>query len=112
MAYLKISWTDNEIRFWTDYIDYTKSSYIYDDNEWDSASNTMPNHPRGGLKKYKRFIIIGDQNCDPVDGDATLAAINDLLDSVYTDTSLTPTSSGALEQIPATYNNRNTKTGE
>ncbi|KAL7479455.1 hypothetical protein ACHAW6_005185, partial [Cyclotella cf. meneghiniana] len=79
---------NNEIRFWTDYIDYTKLSYIYDDNEWVSAGNTMPNHPRGGLKKYERFIIIGDQNCDPVDGDAT----------------------GALEQIPATYNNRDTKT--
>ena len=105
---------DNEIRFWTDYIDQEKSTYIYDDNEWMAAGKATPPEPSGGLNG-KRFIIIGDQNCDPVDGDAspsTASPINDLLDSDSTDTSMTPASKGGLEQANDQYqNNRETKTG-
>ena len=46
----------DEIRFWADYID--NADYIYDDE------NVF-----GGLKRGSRFIIMGDQNADPVDGD-------------------------------------------
>lgn len=63
-----------------------------------------------------RFIVIGDQNYDSVDGDAspsTSSPINSLLDSYLTDTSMTPTSKGGLEQANDQYqNNRETKTGE
>lgn len=80
-----------------------------------AAGNTTPPEPSGGLKD-KRFIIIGDQNCDPVDGDAspsTASPINGLLNSDSTDTSMTPTSKGGLEQANVQYqNNRETKTGK
>eukprot|EP00956_Cyclotella_meneghiniana_P014783 scaffold22285_cov70-Cyclotella_meneghiniana.AAC.15 len=77
------------------------------------AGSVTPSKPAGGLKGM-RFIVIGDQNCDPVDGDAspsTSLSINSLLDSYLTDTSMTPASKGGLEQANDQYqNNRQTKT--
>lgn len=69
----------------------------------------------GGLMNGERFVIIGDQNCDPVDGDAALKPINSLLDDLLTDTSITPTSVGAEKYIPEAkpgYSNPETKTGK
>lgn len=94
--------TDNEIRFWKDYIN--GATYMYDDKK-----------KKGGLKNGERFVIIGDQNCDPVDGDAALKPINSLLDDPLTDTSITPTSVGAEKYIPKKkpgYSNPETKTGK
>ena len=94
--------TDNEIRFWKDYIN--GATYMYDDKK-----------KKGGLKNGERFVIIGDQNCDPVDGDAALKPINSLLDDPLTDTSITPTSVGAEKYIPEAkpdYSNPETKTGK
>ncbi len=99
----------DEIRFWADYIDPSKSSYIYDDREWQRAGNQTPANPRGGLRANRRFIILGDQNADPVDGDATFNPINLLLTNPLVDTSVTPSSAGALEQVPS-GSNRETKT--
>ena len=70
---------------------------------------------KGGLKIGERFVVIGDQNCDPVDGDAALKPINSLLDDPLTDTSITPTSVGAEKYIPQAkpdYSNPETKTGK
>jgi hypothetical protein len=70
---------------------------------------------KGGLMNGERFVIIGDQNCDPVDGDAALKPINSLLDDPLTDTSITPTSVGAEKYIPEAkpdYSNPETKTGK
>jgi hypothetical protein len=48
----------DEVRLWADYIDPARSGYIYDDNG-----------VRGGLPAGARFVIKGDQNADPNDGD-------------------------------------------
>ncbi|WP_216205885.1 endonuclease/exonuclease/phosphatase family protein [Amycolatopsis aidingensis] len=60
----------DEIRFWADYVTPGKGGYIYDD-----AGR------RGGLRPGARFVIAGDQNSDPHDGDSVSGAINQLLDA-------------------------------
>jgi Endonuclease/Exonuclease/phosphatase family len=76
----------DEIRFWADYVKPgTASRYIYDD-----AGTT------GGLKPGESFIILGDQNADPLDGDSVAAAIDQLLDHPRITDPL-PTSEGAVE---------------
>lgn len=100
----------DEIRFWADYIDPAQSGYIYDDAEWAAAGGMTPASPVGGLAAGARFVIVGDQNADPVDGDATFDPIDQLLSSALVDVSITPTSDGALEQVPAGFMMRETKT--
>ena len=76
----------DEIRFWADYVTPgTTSRYIYDD-----AGAT------GGLKPGESFVILGDQNADPLDGDSVEAAIDQLLDHPRI-TDPMPTSAGAAE---------------
>jgi hypothetical protein len=77
----------DEIRFWADYIDPSASGYVYDDN----------GH-RGGLKRGQHFVIAADMNADPVDGDSTAGAIQQLLEDPRINTSVTPTSPGGPEQ--------------
>ena len=77
----------DEIRFWSDYIAPARSSYIYDDQG-----------ERGGLEADAFFVIAGDQNADPIDGDSVPGAIQQLLDSDEINSSLAPRSSGASEQ--------------
>ncbi len=77
----------DEIRFWSDYVTPGKGSYIYDD-----AGNS------GGLRAGSRFVIMGDQNADPEDGDSTDDAILQLLDNPLVNTSVTPASAGGPEQ--------------
>ncbi|HEU4840046.1 MAG TPA: endonuclease/exonuclease/phosphatase family protein [Ilumatobacteraceae bacterium] len=77
----------DEIRFWADYITPGPTSrYIYDD-----AGR------RGGLGGGERFVIAGDQNSDPLDGDSVPGAIQQLLDHRRVNTSVTPSSPGAVE---------------
>ena len=77
----------DEIRFWADYITPGPTSrYIYDD-----AGR------RGGLGGGEKFVIAGDQNSDPLDGDSVPGAIQQLLDHRRVNTSVTPTSDGAVE---------------
>jgi len=57
----------DEIRFWADYV--SGRDYMYDDSG-----------RRGGLSRHASFVIAGDQNADPLDGDSVDAAINQLLD--------------------------------
>ncbi|MCB7136029.1 endonuclease/exonuclease/phosphatase family protein [Cellulosimicrobium marinum] len=60
----------DEIRFWADYVTPGKTSrYVYDDE----------GH-RGGLRPGASFVVVGDQNADPLDGDSVDAAIDQLLD--------------------------------
>ena len=76
----------DEIRFWADYVrPGPGSSYIYDD-----AGGT------GGLTPGASFVILGDQNADPLDGDSVAAAIDQLLDHPRITDPL-PTSAGAVE---------------
>ncbi len=77
----------DEIRFWADYILPSRSGYIYDDQ------GTF-----GGLTPGAKFVIAGDQNSDPLDGDSIPGAIQQLLDHPLVNTRMTPTSEGGPEQ--------------
>ena len=78
----------DEIRFWADYISANRrrSAYIYDDRG-----------RRGGLVRRRRFVIAGDQNSDPEDGDSIAGSIQQLTEHPLVDTSFTPSSQGAVE---------------
>jgi hypothetical protein len=77
----------DEIRFWADYITPAKSGYIYDDDGL-----------HGGLKPGALFVIAGDQNSDPLDGDSIPGAIQQLIEHPLVNTKFTPSSPGAVEQ--------------
>jgi PKD repeat protein len=103
----------DEIRFWADYVNPEINEYFYDDAEWQAAGNMTPAKRMGGLMRggeCDRFVILGDQNADPVDGDATFNPILLLLDSAMVDAETTPISQGALEQVPSTMTDTATKT--
>jgi 3-phytase len=77
----------DEIRFWADYVSPgNASAYIYDD------AGT-----RGGLTPGARFVIAGDQNADPLDGDSVAGAAQLLLEHPRVNTSVVPTSEGAVD---------------
>ncbi len=76
----------DEIRFWADYISPGKSDYIYDDEG-----------RSGGLKPGELFVIAGDQNSDPLDGDSIPGSIQQLLEHPLVNTKTTPASAGAVE---------------
>jgi hypothetical protein len=77
----------DEIRLWADYIaGGSRAAYIYDDGG-----------RRGGLEPGARFVIAGDQNSDPLDGDSIPGSIQQLLDHPLVNTSKTPASAGAVE---------------
>lgn len=77
----------DEIRFWADYILPSRSGYIYDDN-----GNS------GGLRPGDPFVIAGDQNSDPNDGDSIPGAVQQLLNHPLINTRVTPSSEGAVQQ--------------
>jgi endonuclease/exonuclease/phosphatase family protein len=77
----------DEIRFWNDYLD--GAAYIRDD-----AGR------RGGFKG-NAFIVMGDQNSDPVDGGSLNDAINALLANPRVDSQYVPRSAGAAEASAA-----------
>ncbi|MGD8171733.1 endonuclease/exonuclease/phosphatase family protein [Vibrio sp. TRT 21S02] len=93
----------DEIQFWADYID--NADYIYDDANM-----------RGGLAANQHFVIMGDLNADPVDGDGfqqTIAGLlnHDKVNGKATVGSLVPTSNGAAEEhSDKTYPDRVTST--
>jgi len=102
----------DEIRFWADYIDPDQDDYIYDDAEWVQAGNQPPAQRNGGLGANQRFVVMGDQNADPVDGDATRNPIALLLENPLVDTTMAPESDGADEAISSEAANRRTKTSD
>lgn len=76
----------DEIRFWSDYVTGgAAATYIYDD-----GGST------GGLKRGERFVIMGDQNSDPRDGDSRAGSIGQLLGNKLIQDPL-PSSDGAVE---------------
>jgi Endonuclease/Exonuclease/phosphatase family len=76
----------DEIRLWADYISPGKSRYIYDDTG-----------ERGGLHPGDLFVIAGDENSDPLDGDSIPGAIQQLTEHPLVNTRMTPESLGAPE---------------
>jgi hypothetical protein len=80
----------DEIRFWADYVDPARSGYIYDDNG-----------VFGGLERGAKFVIAGDQNSDPFDGDSIPGSAQLLLDHPLINDSKTPSSEGGPEAAAA-----------
>ena len=77
----------DEIRLSADYITPGRGGYIYDDQG-----------RRGGLGHGESFVIAGDQNADPNDGDSTGDPAELLLQNPRVNTSETPESLGGPEQ--------------
>jgi hypothetical protein len=77
----------DEIRLWADYVTPGPTSdYIYDDDG-----------VYGGLKPGSMFVIAGDQNSDPLDGDSIPGAIQQLTEHPLVNTEVSPDSEGAVE---------------
>jgi len=73
----------DEIRFWSDYLEGAK--YIRDDKG------------RAGGFSGKAFLIMGDQNSDPVDGASLHDGIGMLIRNARVDASFVPQSAGGVE---------------
>ncbi len=90
----------DEIRFWSDYITPGNGSYIYDDKG-----------KTGGIATGSSFVIMGDQNADPLDGDSFNNAIRQLLLNPNINTNSTPASLGAPQQATLQGNANNNHKG-
>jgi 3-phytase len=78
----------DEIRLWADYVwGGRKAGYIYDDAG-----------ARGGLQPGALFVIAGDQNSDPFDGDSIPGSAQLLLEHPLVNATDTPASPGAVQQ--------------
>lgn len=75
---------NDEIRLLQDYVE--GKDYIVDDQGG-----------RGGLSSNDRFVILGDLNADPTDGNGNITGITNLLGSARVNASYTPKSKGAVE---------------
>ncbi len=84
----------DEIRFWNDYIS-GRGNYIYDDKQ-----------KRGGLAPKQRFVILGDQNSSPDEGDAIREGISSLLHNPLINAQPVPSSQGGAESKPNNPNAR------
>jgi 3-phytase/alkaline phosphatase D len=76
----------DEIGFWSDYLTPGADGYIYDDAG-----------ARGGLPANARFVIMGDQNADPCDGDTADGAIWQLLAHPRVNATIVPASEGGVD---------------
>ncbi|MFA9432058.1 endonuclease/exonuclease/phosphatase family protein [Egicoccus sp. AB-alg2] len=75
----------DEIRLWADYLRPSTSRYLYDDDG-----------QHGGLRPGASFVILGDYNDDPCDGDGV--GIHQLLEHPRVNTRVTPSSEGGVQQ--------------
>ena len=75
----------DEIGFWADYVAGTDTSWIVDDTGAD-----------GGLAADAEFVVVGDLNSDPLDGDSLAGAIDQVL-ALDRAQDPAPTSDGAVE---------------
>lgn len=73
----------DEIRLLADYVNAKKGDYLVDDAG-----------APGGLSGDAPFVIVGDLNSDPVDGDSVRGAMDQLLKHPRIDASFTPRSAG------------------
>lgn len=77
----------DEIRFWADYVHPFKGRYIYDDDG-----------RRGGLRFFDKFVIAGDLNSDPFDGDSIPGAAQQLVENIRINNRVVPDSEGGPQQ--------------
>lgn len=87
----------DEIRFWKEYIENLTAPYLRDDQG-------IP----GGLPVENAFVIVGDLNADPFDGDDQGKAIRQLLHSPRVRSTPTPAAPGGKEAAMA-QGNKNLK---
>jgi endonuclease/exonuclease/phosphatase family metal-dependent hydrolase len=73
----------DEVRLIADYISREKGDYLVDDAG-----------KRGGIAKDAEFVIVGDLNCDPVDGAAVPGTMQQLLENPRVNNEFAPTSEG------------------
>ena len=73
----------DEIRMFTDYVTPEKADYLYDDQD-----------VKGGLPAGTRFVIAGDMNSDPNDGDGDLKAAEQMTKHPLINHEHTPESKG------------------
>lgn len=79
----------DEVRFWNDYLgDKENGAYLYDDQGG-----------KGGFTG-ERFVILGDLNSNPDEGDSYGHAIADLLNHKKVNASLKPESQGGAKHQP------------
>jgi hypothetical protein len=84
----------DEVRFWRDYITPDHNDYIYDDNQ-----------RKGGLAADSLFVVIGDQNASPDEGEATEGIVA-LLNSAKVNASFAPQSEGGRLNKPDSPNSQ------
>ncbi len=77
----------DEIRLWAEYIGRGANDWLCDDRG-----------RCGGLPADARFVLVGDYNADPVDGDGEPGAIAQLLDHPRVNADIVPRSAGAVER--------------
>ncbi|MCG8418928.1 MAG: endonuclease/exonuclease/phosphatase family protein [Proteobacteria bacterium] len=77
----------DEIRLWADYVTPGAADYLYDDSG-----------VSGGLPEGASFVIMGDLNADPFDGDSTANAVDQLLDHPGILSESAPVSFGGIEK--------------
>ncbi|MBV5275933.1 MAG: esterase-like activity of phytase family protein [Lamprocystis purpurea] len=91
----------DEIRFWADYVTPRRSGYIYDDEG-----------VKGGLERGAAFVIMGDLNADPQDGDSFPGAIAQLLGHQRVAAAVTPVSLGGPDAAVRQGADNDTHTGD
>jgi endonuclease/exonuclease/phosphatase family metal-dependent hydrolase len=77
----------DEIRFWAEYLSDARLDWLYDDDG-----------KHGGLLQDAAFVIAGDLNADPMDGDGFQHPVRLLLDHPRVNARFVPTSNGARAQ--------------
>jgi endonuclease/exonuclease/phosphatase family metal-dependent hydrolase len=80
----------DEIRLFADYLDPPRAQYLTDDQG-----------RRGGIDTDAGFVVMGDLNADPVDGESVRGAIQQLLLHPRINAAFVPTSEGALAKSVA-----------
>ena len=75
----------DEIRLWAEYISADSGGWLVDD------AGTV-----GPLAAEASFVILGDQNADPVDGNSFPQSIQQLLNHPRVNSTVVPSSSGAV----------------
>lgn len=102
----------DEIRFFSDYVTPGAGDYIYDDAEFAAAGNTTPGSPTGGLAEGESFVILGDYNADPNDGDSFNNAARQFTENPLINTTVTPSSAGGPEDAAADGADNESHTGD
>lgn len=80
----------DEIRLFADYIDAERAGYLVDDQG-----------RRGGIDADASFVVMGDLNADPIDGESVADAIQQLLVHPRINARFVPKSTGALQKALA-----------